>query len=224
VQQNQIPSAIIEYYQELGWLKSNAAKLEARYGERMPEIRAPLQQIRSDAEFLQQKWLDWGRRHPRETPYSGRNVKLDRYYRSLRMAQRQLRDLLKSREQEVLPVVQAVAADVHAKSENCRHSADGLGKEINVTVHTRRGVEEVSGYEVWCAPMAFVKYKDEHIRFPRISSPSAIRSLAPGRYGMWVVKDRQASPAVPQTIGGRGERELEIDLLVPAGAGDSAQR
>ena len=108
-----------------------------------------------------------------------------------------------------------MADDLHAKAENCRYSADGLGKNINVTVRTKKGTAEVPGYEVYCAPMALVKFKNEHIRFPKISSPTAYKNLAPGRYAMWLQKENEKTQPVAQTIGGRGEKELEIDLVVP---------
>src|SRR4030095_2279952 len=130
-------------------------------------------------------------------------------------AQKQLKELPKSSDEQILETVKAVAADIHAKAENCRNSADGLGKDIKVTVRTKKGTEEVAGYEVWCAPLALAKFKDEHIRFPKISSPTVFKNLAPGCYVMWLEKEKEKMQPVAQTIGGHGEKELEVDLLIP---------
>ncbi|MCI0539336.1 MAG: hypothetical protein L0Z50_29360, partial [Verrucomicrobiales bacterium] len=172
-------------------------------------------QIQSDAAFLRQKWLAWPQRHPDRKPYYG-SLSLDQYLRALRGSQKQLKLLPKVGDAELQRTVKAVADDLHAKAEHCRHSADGLGKEMKVTVRTRKGTAEVAGYEVYCAPMALVKFKNEHIRFPKISSPTVHPNLAPGHYAMWLQKENEKTQPVAQTIGGRGEKEVEIDLPVPA--------
>ena len=197
----------------LGSLNASAAKLEKSQGDRLPEIRQPLQQIQSDAAFLQKKWVEWSQRHP--TAYST-TVRFELYYRALQAMQKQLKELPKSKDEEIVVTVKAIAADLHAKAENCRHSADGLGKDIKVTVRTKKGTEESPGYEVWCAPMALVKFKNEHIRFPKISSPTVFKNFAPGHYVMWLEKGKEKMPPVIQTIGGHGETEFEIDLPVLA--------
>ncbi len=210
----QVSKSVIEFYHALSWVRSYAERLEKSHGNRLPEIRPALRQIQSDAAFLQQKWIEWPRLHPGQSPYSG-DVKLDRYLRAVQGAYKQLKDLPKSNDEQIRETVKAVAADVHAKAENCRNSADGLGKDIKVTVRTKKGTDEVPGYEVWCVPMALVKFKDEHIRFPKISSPTVFKNLAPGYYMMWVEKEKEKVQPVAQTIGGRGEKELEVDLLIP---------
>jgi hypothetical protein len=209
----QIPPAILEYYHALGWIRSYAAKLESIHGRKRPEIIAPLQQIQNDARFLQQKWIEWPRRHPRQRPYAG-NVNLDRYFRTLQQTHKLLKALQKSNDGALLETIQAVAEDMRAKAENCRHSADGLGKEIKVTVRTVLGTQEVGGYEVWCAPAALVRFVEEHIRFPRVSSPTVMKNLAPGRYAIWLVKGEEKLRTISQIIGGHGERECDIDLPV----------
>ncbi|MBI3851642.1 MAG: hypothetical protein HY298_15395 [Verrucomicrobia bacterium] len=211
-----LPDAAREYRNVLSSLNTTAAKLEKSHGDRLPESRPSLQQIQSDADFLQRKWIDWSQRHPGRSSYSGTNVRLEPYFRALQAMQKQLKESPKSNDEEILGTVKAVAADLHAKAENCRHSADGLGKDIKVTVRTKKGTEEAPGYEVWCAPMALVKFKNEHIRFPKISSPTVFKNFAPGHYVMWLEKGKEKLPPVTQTIGGHGETEFEIDLPVSA--------
>jgi hypothetical protein len=211
----QVPGSVLEYYHALGWLRTYAAKLEASCGSRLPETRAPLRQIQQDAQFLQQKWMDWPRLHQKQSPYSG-EVKRDPYFRAIQRAYQELKDLPKQPDAVIREQVDALAADVHAKAENCRFSTDGLGKEITVTVCTKRGTKDVPGYVVWCVPLALVKFKDEHIRFPKLSSPTVMKGLAPGCYAIWLEQDQHAFPAVTQTIGGHGEKQLEIDLPVQA--------
>jgi len=208
----------MDYFHALGFLKKSAAELENKQGQRLPEARQPLQQIQSDSAFLQQKWLAWPQHHPRQYPYTG-DVKQDAYFRALDRSQKQLKELNKASDEEILRTIKAVADDLHAKAENCRNSTDGLGKHIDVTVRTKRGTAEVGGYEVFCAPMALVPFKNEHIRFPKISSPTVYRNFAPGYYAMWLEKGNEKTQPVAQTIGGHGEKEFEIDLLVPVESG-----
>ncbi|MBI3416097.1 MAG: hypothetical protein HY043_12430 [Verrucomicrobia bacterium] len=195
-------------------MSTHAAKLEKSHGERLPETRDLLRQIQTDATFLQQKWISWAQQHSDRKDYSG-NIQFDLYFRDLLGARNQLKRLANTNDEDVAATVKAVAIDLHVKAENCRHSLDGLGKEIKVTVRTKQGTEEITGFEVWCAPMALARFKDEHIRFPKVSSPTVFKNLAPGYYAMWLIRGKEKGPSVAQTIGGNGETELEIDLPVP---------
>jgi hypothetical protein len=206
----------MDYFHALGFLQNAAADLEKGRAGQQPDLRQPLQQIQTDAAFLRQKWLEWGRRHPGRNPYFG-NIESDGYLSVLKESHKQLKEFRKAKTEDIAGPVKAIAADLHAKAENCRYSADGLGKDIDVTVRTKKGTEEVAGYEVFCAPVALVKFKKEHVRFPKISSPTVYRNLAPGHYLMWLRKGNENTEPVAQTIGGRGETEWEIDLPVPSG-------
>jgi hypothetical protein len=135
----------------------------------------------------------------------------------LQGAEKQLKELNKAGELEMAEKVKAAATDLHAKAENCRLSADGLGKDLKVTVCTKQATQEIPGYEVWCAPLMLVKFKDQHIRFPKMSSPTTMKNFAPGYYAMWLVKGNTRTEAVSQIIGGHGETELEIDLPISTG-------
>jgi hypothetical protein len=212
-----VPNAILEYYHALGWLKTYASRLQRHLGDRLPETRLALEQIQTDASFLQEKWLGWSRQNPGRRLYAS-SPKLDGYLRAIQAEYKQLNKLRQAGDGEVRSIVSAIASDLKAKAEHCRHSKDGLGKDIKVTVRTKRGVQEVPGYEVWCAPMALVQFKDEHIRFPKFSSPTTLASLAPGFYAMWLERDRAQTQPMAQTVGGHGETALEIDVPIPANA------
>jgi hypothetical protein len=212
-----IPAAALEYNRTLGFLKSYAAKLEKSHGERLPDIREPLQQIQRDAKFLQQKWLDWSQRNARRSAYAT-DVKRDPYFRTLEASQRQLKDAARQGDAEILQTVKEVAADLHAKAENCRHSADGLGNNIRLIVCTKQGADEVAGFEVWCAPVALVQFKEDHRRFPKLSNPTTtIEGVPPGCYQVWARRDVEKSAIALQTIGGNGEKEVSMDLPVSIG-------
>ena len=63
--------------------------------------------------------------------YSGGN---DDYLHALRADNQMVGQLKKEKSSEkILPVLRDVAFDMQLKADNCRHSADGLGKEIRVT-------------------------------------------------------------------------------------------
>jgi hypothetical protein len=141
---------------------------------------------------------------------------MDSYFRALQGAQKQLKQLDKANPKEAAAMVMLVGADLHAKAENCRYSADGLGKDLNVTVRTKLNSQEVGGYEVWCVPVMLLKFKDQYIRFPKMSSPTVAKSFAPGRYAMWLERDKIKTEPVAQTVGGHGEAAIEIDLPIPA--------
>lgn len=209
-----VPRAALEYRSALTLLSQESARLEKELDARTPEARTQLQQIRTDAMFLAGKWITWAQRHPQELNY-GSSVEQDSYYKSVKGSHRELKRLRGAGDDEIARVVEAIAADLRAKAENCRNSEDGLGRQIRVTVHTKKATAEVAGFEVWFVPIALLAYGDEHQRFPRISSPTVLNNLAPGRYALWARKDGLETDRIPQTIGGKGQSELEIDLLVP---------
>jgi hypothetical protein len=211
---------IDRYAETLGWIKKFARELEKARGSNSPEIIAPLKQLQEHATFLQSKWLEWARRHPGQSPYAKvPDIKWDAYYRAVQGTQKQLQALLKDNAVENRVTIEELAADLHAKAENCRNSKDGLGTEIKVTVRTKRGIEEISGYEVWCAPAALVRFENEHIRFPGLSSPAVLKNLPPGYYKMWARKGKDKTEPAPVTIGGKGEKEFPpIELVVVPGA------
>src|ERR1019366_8135173 len=108
-----------------------------------------------------------------------------------------------------LEILRDVALDVQLKADNCRHSADGLGKDIKVKVHTKMDEKEVGGYEVFCVPRGMLDVKSAYDRFPRLSSPTDEKILAPGRYALWVRKKQFPSEPVTLGIGGHGETKLD---------------
>ncbi len=207
---------IFEFHLALGWIKQAADDLQEKWDARLtPEGTQRLIQIREDVEFLQARWQSWAADRTRDHTYSGR-IKADCYYRSLEGYRRRLKQVLRSRDvADVERAITDVAADMRLKADNCRHSDDGLGKAIEVQVRTLKGTNEVAGYEVWCVPRALLEFKDEHVRFPKISSPSVMANLSPGNYLLWVEKDGLTSDRVPQTIGGGGQKSAEVELLVP---------
>lgn len=213
-----LSDAALQYHQALGRLKVSAEKLERSHAERLPAVRKPLGQIQRDAKFLQQKWIDWSQRHARQSAYAT-DVKRDPYFRTLQALQRLLKDAGEQSDAEVLRVAEDVAADLHVKAENCRLSADGLGNNVRLIVCTKQDTRPVSGFEVWCAPVALVRFKEDHRRFPKLSNPTTVlEGLPPGCYQVWAGRDASESAVTLQTIGGNGEKEVAMDLLVAAGS------
>jgi len=207
---------MFEYHLALGWVKDAAEDLEKRWRDRLSaEAIRRLAEIREDAEYLQARWKDWAADRTRRRLYTG-GVKSELYYQSLEGYRRRMKQVLRSPDvDEVQQVVADVAADMRLKASNCRQSEDGLGKDIIVRVRTLRGTEEVGGCEVWCVPRALLQFKNSHVRFPKVSSPAVISNLSAGNYLLWVIGDGVATDRVPQTIGGNGQKEVDIDLLVP---------
>ena len=205
---------VFEYSHTLNWIRIYSEKLEKSHATRLPQLREPLEQLQKDARFLTDRWLEWARKHEGKKLYQA-DIKLDLYFRSLENAQFTLEKLRKKKDDEILTTVNTLAKDLHFKAESCRASDDGLGKEITVTVRTMRGTNEVAGYEVYCAPMALVKFDKEHIRFPKISSPTQFGTLPPGFYAVWLKKGNLRTEPVGQIIGGDGKKIFPLDIPIP---------
>lgn len=207
---------VFEFHLALGWVKQAANNVEKKWGDKLEsEGQEGLTQIREAVDYLQARWQNWAADRTRDHAYLGR-VKTDLYYRSLQGYQRRLKEVLRSSDVgEVERAIMEVAADMRLKASNCEHSDDGLGKSIEVRVRTLQGTDEVAGYEVWCVPRALVGFKDSHLRFPQVSSPATIPNLSPGNYLLWVRKSGETSEHIPQTIGGEGQKEAEVEIIVP---------
>ena len=201
-----------DYVTELGFISKYSRDLGKRWAKDVPGLLPLTEQIQSDILFLQQEWEKWGRKNPNAP---GGPLEFDPYYRSLTSMSKALKDAKKLKGGELLPLVQNIAKDIRTKAENCRHSQDGLGKQILVTVHTVRGTNEVAGFEVFYAPMALLKFKREHNRFPRLSSPTIHKNLAPGYYAIWLKRGNSTNTHIAQLIGGAGQTHFAFDVMVP---------
>lgn len=194
-------------------LKMNTDGLLKTFGATNAEAALLLRQIQTNAQFLEVKWDAWFKNHNQPGQYNP----VDYYLVILRADSRRLGDLKKEKNGvKALDTVREVALDLQLKADNCRHSADGLGKEIKVKVHTKVNEQEVGGFEVFCVPRGMLDVKSAHDRFARMSSPTDEKILAPGRYAMWVRKKNFTSEPITLGIGGHGETKLDVDIPVPA--------
>jgi hypothetical protein len=206
-------SAPVAYGDEWRDFKSTTKDLSKTLGMKNPEAASLLAQIQTNALFLETKWNDWFKAHSRSQQYA----KGDDYLRSLQRANRLLDRTGKEKdEQKALATLRDVALDLQIKTDNCRHSSDGLGKEIKVKVHTKAGGKEIGGYEVYFVQKGMFDVKSAHDRFPQQSSPTNEKILTPGGYAMWVRKKAFMGEPVTMRIGGHGETHLEVDLEVPS--------
>lgn len=206
-------SAQTAYGDEWRDFKSTTKALFKTLGVKNPEAASLLAQIQTNALFLETKWKAWFDAHSRTRQYA----KGDDYLRSLQRANRLLDKVEKEKdEQKALATLRDVALDLQIKTDNCRHSADGLGKEIKVKVHTKAAGKEVGGYEVYYVQKGMFDVKSAHDRFPQQSSPTNEKILSPGGYAMWARKKEFTGQPVTMRIGGRGETHLEVDLEVPS--------
>ena len=196
-------------------LEIGGERLQKSIGATNAEAAALLAQIHTNAQFLEGKWDVWFRAHSQQRAYyTGGN---DDYLHALRADNEQLGRLKKEKAPEkILPVLRDVAFDIQLKADNCRNSADGLGKEIRVKVHTKAGGKEVGGYEVFYVSKGMLEVKSAHDRFPRQSSPTDEKILCPGGYAFWARKQNLTNAPVRLGIGGHGETSLDVDLEVPA--------
>jgi hypothetical protein len=192
--------------------KTTTEELRQTLGTVNTEAAALLTQIQTNAAFLGVKWNAWYR-----TNSPSKYTTSDEYLNSLHGDLRVLRKLKKEKDDRAsLEVLRDVAFDLQLKGDNCRNSADGLGKEIKVKVHTKAKGKEIGGFEVCYVPKGLLDVKGAHDRFPKQSSPTDERILNPGRYAMWARKSGFTSEPVTLGIGGQGETRLEVDLEVPS--------
>ena len=202
-----------EYWAAWRSLKLATDNLQKTMGVTNAQAAALLRQIQTNAVYLEKKWEVWFKAHN----LPGQYVPVDYYLVILRANSRQLDDLKKEKDlTKASDTLRNVALDMQLKADNCRLSADGLGKEIKVKVHTKMDEKESGGYEVFCVPRGMLDIKSAHDRFPRLSSPTDEKILAPGRYAMWVRKKQFTSEPVTLGIGGHGETKLDVDISVPA--------
>jgi hypothetical protein len=191
----------------------NTSSLLKTIGATNSEAALLVSQIQTNALFLEKKWNGWFYSHPQQGQYSAG----DEYLASLRGDNRLLTQLKKEKDgQKALDMLRDVALDLEIKAENCRHSLDGLGKEIKVKVHTKAGEKEVGGYEIYFVAKGMFDVKSAHDRFPRKSSPTDEKILSPGGYAMWVRKNGVTGEPITLRIGGHGETHIEVEMEVPA--------
>ncbi len=202
-----------DYWREWAAMKSTTDSLLKTIGATNAAAVVLLQQVQTNALFLHDKWDAWFDTHVRPKTYSP----ADPYLVSLRSENRQLKTLKKEKDPaKTLAGLRDVASDLQIKADNCRHSGDGLGKEIRVKVHTKAGGREIGGYEVFYVSKGMYDVESAHDRFPRQSSPTDEKILCPGGYELWARKNKFTSEPVPMGIGGHGETNLEVDIAVPA--------
>jgi hypothetical protein len=177
------------------------------------EAASLLVQIQTNATFLDAKWTAWFNTHRTTSQYSLR----DDYLVGLHGDVRVLRNLKKEKDSQAsLAALREVALDLQLKADNCLHSADGLGKEIKVKVHTKAGGKEIGGFEIYFVPKGLLDMKNAHDRFPRESSPTDEKILNPGRYALWACRKGFTGEPATLSVGGHGETRIEVDLEVPA--------
>ncbi len=123
--------AQVDYKAVWQGFRVNTSSLLKSIGATNAEAALLLRQIQTNAVFLEKKWNAWFYSHPQQGAYSVG----DEYLASLRGDNRLLTNLKKEKDgKKALGVLREVALDLEIKAENCRHSLDGLGKEI-VTIH-----------------------------------------------------------------------------------------
>jgi hypothetical protein len=193
--------------------KTTTEDLMKTLGAANAEAASLLAQIQTNATFLDAKWTVWFNTHAPSSQYATHDDYLSALHGDLRV----LRKLKKEKDNQAsLGALRDVALDLQIKADNCRNSADGLGKEIKVKVHTRAGGKEVVGFEVYYVPKGLLDTKSAHDRFARESSPTDERILNPGRYAMWACRKGFTGEPETLSVGGHGETRLEVDLEVPA--------
>ena len=192
--------------------KMSTDDLMKTIGATNAEAASLLGQIQTNVHYLDDKWDVWFKQHKQPQNYSIH----DDYLTSLRTDLWLLTNAKKEKDgAKALGMVRDAALDMQIKADNCRHSSDGLGKEIRVKVHTKSGDQEIGGYEVYFVSKGMFDVKSAHDRFPRQSSPTDEKVLCPGGYAMWARKKNFTSEPITLRIGGRGETKIEVDIPVP---------
>jgi len=206
------PDSVSEHVQILGLISSYAQQIGKREGKNTPELLPLVEQIRADTKFLQTEWARWADKYARSA--APVPVNLDPYYQSLKTSSAILQRAQKLPAQQRLSAVQTIARDIHNKALNCKNSADGLGKQINVSARTLKSGAELPGFEIYYVPMALLGQKAEYKRFPNLSSPATQNNIPPGFYAIWLRKDTATNRFIAQDIlsDKYGKCSLEISV------------
>jgi hypothetical protein len=147
---------------------------------------------------------------PAESPADYR-LNMDRNVRLMEQA-------LAASPPQMQSILEAIADDLEVKLEHCNNSGGKLGGSVEVTVRTVQGSQEVRNWQVFYVPRVLdVIGGATPDRFPRLSSPT-LETLVPGRYVMWA-RDPEGGRTGEKTVVkvGEGRKDLQLDLLVPAG-------
>ena len=109
-----------------------------------------------------------------------------------------------------------VEADLQIKITGKRGSSE-VARVVEVLVRAKKGEQDVGAYEVWYVPRGWASDSSAFNRFDGLTNPSKPPSmnLAPGRYFVWLSKDKHVTERQPVSIGANGEAKSEIDVPVP---------
>ena len=119
----------------------------------------------------------------------------DAYLRGLRADNRLLNKLKKERDDaKALAVLRDVAFDLETKTDNCRNSGDGLGKEIKVWVHTKAGDKEIGGFKVFYVQIRKNRMQPDSRGYVSVSDPTTLAQIQ-AQYGRAAQPKAKATPA-----------------------------
>ena len=170
-----------------------------------PGVNFATFRLRLALDQLRRLAADW----PAQSPADYR-INMDRNVRLLERA-------LAASPAQLQSILEAIADDLEVKLEHCKNSGGKLGGSVSVTVRTVQGNREVRNWQVFYVPKVLdVIGGVTPDRFPRLSSPT-LETLVPGRYVMWA-RDSDGRTAEKTVVKvGEGRKDLQLDLLVPAG-------
>jgi hypothetical protein len=106
-----------------------------------------------------------------------------------------------------------VASDLQIKVAYARSALGAAFRLVQVLVHTRKGDQEIGGYQVWYVAKGWADVQDEAKPFDRLSSPTYM-DLPPGNYMIWTHKGQTNSKRQPVSLGDDGKSRREIDLPI----------
>jgi hypothetical protein len=201
-----------EFVKTTSWL----SLLRKRVGTANEERVKVLGSIQESSDFLHDRWRVWLKEHSKEGSKLVSSSK-DAYWFSWYQDNNVLGTADKTDSLTKMEnLIHEVAEDMKVKADNARHSADGLGKEVLVKVHTKRNAQEINGYQVWYVQKGMLDDKSFHTRFGKLSTPTEQRGFCPGRYAMWARKDKTAGePSTIQIPSQLGARSDDVDVDAP---------
>lgn len=204
-------SAHAEYSRAFGFVAKFARELIKDRGPEVSDLVHLLDQIETDARDLQKLLNDPSRRValPPGTP-----AEFDPYLRSINQQASLLKKGDKLSIAELREAIKNVAVDLSIKKQSARNAPDRLGRQIFVTAFTKMGTNEISGFEVYFAPMALLRNKLEHQRFPRVSSPTTQKNIPPGYYAVWLKRGDSTNAYIAQTIVDNGSAQFDMDVPI----------
>jgi hypothetical protein len=138
---------------------------------------------------------------------------IHRYAASLRLDLNHLSKAIDAKESAaIVHALKEVEDDLAIKAAHCSATRGGIGDSVILTIHTKQGTSDVSGWQVLILPLCDDSPNPIPDTFAKLSSPTS-KEIAPGRYFVWAKNGSHISSKTPVRVGDSGG-DIDWDLPI----------